>query len=170
MALVAATQTHSNYKFTHLPESNAVGEAGRRLRSISESDLSDLVIGSIFWRRACLLQRTYSRIFEIATLKSNWGSYGAPSPNRDAFSNALRILKLVNPADLDALTVVPSAEGGIALCFKAGDRYADIEALNDGSILGVRYVGMDTPVLISMDGSDYSIGTALEEIRNHISS
>jgi len=168
MALVAALETQSQYKLTHLPESNAVGQAGRSLRSEGESDLKGYLIGSIFWQRTCLLQKTYSKLEDLLQLKSNWDSYGAPPPNRDAFNNALRILKFISPPDLEALSVVPSGEGGIGLCFRRDDRYADIEALNDGTILGVRYVGMETPVLISVDGSDDSISAGLQEIRNHI--
>jgi hypothetical protein len=169
MALVASTEMQRNYKFTYLPESNAVGRAGRFLRSSSEGELNDFVMSSVFWHRTCLFQRTYSKLYDLATLKSNWDSYGAPSPNQIAFDNALRILKFMKASDLEAMNVVPSAEGGIGLCFKRTDRYADIEALNDGTILGVRYVGMETPVLITVDGSDDSIRAGLDQIRNHIS-
>lgn len=168
MALVAATQTQRDYRFTHLPESNAIGEAGQTLRISSEKDLSNFLLGSIFWRQTCLLQRTYSKLFDLVNLKSNWDSYGAPSPNSVAFDNALRILKFIKLSDLEVLSVVPSAEGGVALCFKSGERYADVETLNDGSIIGVRYVGMEAPVLIDVEGSDRSIRSALEEVRNHI--
>src|SRR5271169_237821 len=167
MALIAEREKRRDYRFAYLPESNAVGHAGQSLRSDSESDLRDFLFGSVFWRRAYLLQRTYSKLHDLSMLKSNWDSYGAPSPNRDAFNNAVRILKSMKPADLEVLSVVPSAEGGIGLCFRKQDRYADIEALNDGMILGVRYVGMETPVLINVDGSDDSISAGLEEIRNH---
>jgi len=168
MAFVAARETRRDYRFTHLPESNAVGHAGQSLRSGSESDLRDFLFGSVFWRRTYLLQRTYMKLLDLSMLRSNWDSYGAPSPNLDAFNNALRILKSMEPADLEVLSVVPSAEGGIGLCFRKQDRYADIEALNDGTILGVRYVGMEAPVLINVDGSDYSISAGMAEIRNHI--
>jgi len=168
MAMVAAIEAQSDYKFPYLPESNAVGEAGQSLRSDSETDLRDFLLGSVFWQRTRLLQRTYSKLQDLSMLRSNWDSYGAPSPNRNACDNALRILKSMKLADLEVLNVVPSAEGGVGFCFKKLDRYADIEALNDGTILGVRYVGMETPVLINVDGSDQSISAGLEEIRNHI--
>jgi hypothetical protein len=169
MAFVVSTEMQRNYKFTYLPESNAVGTAGRSLRSSSEVDLNNFVMGSVFWQRTCLFQKTYSQLYDLSTLKSNWDSYGAPSPNHNAFDNALRILKFMKASDLEAVNIVPSAEGGIGICFKRTDRYADIEALNDGTILGVRYVGMETPVLITEDGSDDSIKAGLEQIRNHIS-
>jgi hypothetical protein len=169
MALVASLEMQRSNRFTYLPESNAVGKAGRSLRSSSEVDLNNFMMGSVFWRRTYLFQRTYSKLFDLSTLKSNWDSYGAPSPNHNAFDNALRILKFMKASDLEAVNIVPSAEGGLGLCFKRTDRYADIEALNDGTIIGVRYVGTETPVLITVDDSDDSIKVALEQIRHHIS-
>ena len=167
MAMVAAEMKRvPEYPFLH--ESNAVGQAGRDLRNESEKYLGDLAKASVFWRRTIFLAVARQKIYELAGLKSNWDSYGAPSPDTEAVENAVRILELMHPSDLEIASIVPSAEGGIGFCFKRQDRYADIETSNDGAILGVRYVGMETPVLISVDGSDNSIKTALEQIRNHI--
>jgi hypothetical protein len=80
----------------------------------------------------------------------------------------MRILGLMSPSDLAAVNIVSSAEGGIGFCFASGDRYADIESSNEGEIIGVRYVGMETPVLIQTDGTDGSIQAALQEIRVHM--
>ena len=57
MAMVAAIEAQSDYKFPYLPESNAVGEAGQSLRSDSETDLRDFLLGSVFWQRTRLLQK-----------------------------------------------------------------------------------------------------------------
>jgi hypothetical protein len=167
MAMVAAEMKRvPEYPF--LPESNAVGQTGRDLRNQSETDLANLAKASVFWRRILFLGVARQKIYELASLKSNWDSYGAPSPDIDAIENAVRILELMQPLDLETVSIVPSAEGGIGFCFKRKDRYADIETSNGGAILGVRYVGMETPFLIDVDGSDNSIKTALEQIRNHI--
>lgn len=168
MAIVAATRTEQDYRLTPLPERNAVGQEGQSLRTRSESELRDFVIGSIYWRRNFFLLKAYSKLSKLCSLQNNWDSYGAPSPNENAFQNAGRILKWMKPSDLELLNVVPSAEGGIGFCFKVHNRYADIEAMNDGTILGVRYVGMEAPILIELDGSDESIKQGLEEIRQHI--
>ena len=170
MAIVSTTRTEQNYRLTPLPEGNAVGQAGLSLRTRSESELREFVIGSIYWRRNFSLVKAYSKLYELCSLKNNWDSYGAPSPNENALKNASRILKSMKLSDLELLNVVPSAEGGIGFCFKIHNRYADIEAMNDGTILGVRYVGMEAPILIDVDGSDDSIAQGLEEIRRHIDS
>jgi hypothetical protein len=167
MAMVAAEMRRvPEYPF--LSESNAVGQAGRELREQREGNLGNLAKASVFWRRILFQGIARQKIYELAGLKSNWDSYGAPSPDTVAIENAVRILELMQPDDLDVVSIVPSAEGGIGFCFKRKDRYADIETSNGGAILGVRYVGMETPVLIDVDGSDNSIKTALDQIRNHI--
>lgn len=155
-------------EYLFLPESNAEGEAGKNLRNESKRHLGNLADASIFWRPVFLFNMAHRKISELASLKSNWDSYGAPSPDNIAVENAIRILKLMQPIDLERANIVPSAEGGLAFCFKSGDRYADIETSNDGAILGVRYVGMETPLLITVDSSENSIKAGLEQIRTFI--
>ena len=154
--------------FPPLPEDNAVGTAGQELRTTTEKQLQLAVMDTVFWAATVMVRRALSRLFELTRIRSNWDSYGAPSPNETAFQNAVRILKLMQPFDLEMANIVPSAEGGIGFCFTKGDRYADIESSNEGEILGVRYVGMAAPVLIQTDGTDVSIKAALEEVRGHI--
>jgi hypothetical protein len=115
-----------------------------------------------------MLEAVTERLESLATIGSNWDSYGAPAPNSRALTNAYRVLGMLNLFDLTSAKIIPSAEGGVGFCFVRGDRYADIELSNDGEILGVRYAGRATPVLISTDGSDDSIQVAINEIRYHV--
>jgi hypothetical protein len=154
--------------FLPLAENNSVGEAGEALRKEVEADLNNTVKGSVYWAATVLLSKAQTKLFDLATLRSNWDSYGAPAPNKTALENAVRILEHMKPFDLALANIVPSAEGGVGFCFISGDRYADIESSNEGEMIGVRYTGMQTPVLIEMDGTDVSIETALEQIRNHV--
>jgi hypothetical protein len=149
-------------------EDHAVGAAGRELRASGARELQNAAAQSVFWAKTVLLQKAQARIFALADMKSNWDTYGAPAPNNLALENAIRILSLMPPFDLAAANIVPSAEGGIGFCFAKQDRYADIESSNDGQILGVRYAGMDTPLLIEIDGTDDSIKEGLAQVRNHI--
>lgn len=152
-----------------LARNNAVGNAGNELRNEEERHWKNALSGSVIWEAIILRYRAQFKILELARLKSNWDSYGAPSPNDVALHNAVRILQMMQPFDLALANIVPSAEGGIGFCFASGEQYADIESTNDGQILGVRYAGMEAPVLIQIDGTDNSIRAALEEVRNHIS-
>lgn len=167
--IIADSTTDGKPQFPSLIDSNAVGAAGQELRSEAARDLENTVSGSVFWASTVLMVRAQSRLSEIAALRSNWDTYGAPAPNDVALENAVRILEHMKPFDLVLANIVPSAEGGVAFCFSKNDRYADIESSNDGDIIGVRYVGVQTPVLIEADGTDDSIEAALEQVRNHIS-
>jgi hypothetical protein len=155
-------------KFPSVVESNAVGTASQELRSEVTKDLEKTVSGSVFWAATVILTKAQSKLWELTQIRSNWDTYGAPAPNEVALENAVRILERMKPFDLMLANIVPSAEGGVGFCFSRGDRYADIESSNDGDIIGVRYVGMQTPVLIETDGTDNSIEAALQQVRNHI--
>jgi hypothetical protein len=166
--MIVAEQNTRKRDFSFLSESNAVGPAGKELRNKSEQELENAAKQSVFWSAAFLRHKAQSQIYSLAELRSNWDSYGAPAPNDIALENANRILKLMRPFDLPLTNIVASAEGGIGFCFVLGKRYADIESSNEGEIIGVRYVGMEAPVLIQTDGTDDSIKAALQEIRNHV--
>lgn len=149
-------------------EDSAVGETGRELRDRFFTGVQDK-LRSIVRKRELLVSQAESRIQRLSALQPDWDGYGAPAPNRTAIQTTRRILSLLEPYDLNHASIVPSVEGGVAICFVRGDRYADIESLNDGRMLGVHYVGRSIPVLIRVEGTQASIRAALEEIRNHIS-
>lgn len=159
---------YASMRFPVAVENNAVGPEWEELRTTVDA-LQNSVQSSVFWNAAILYAKAQTQLCLLGSLRSNWDSYGAPAPNEAAMGIAIRILEHMTPFDLSAAKIVPSAEGGIGFCFVVGDRYADIEASNDGDILGVRYVGKHTPTLIPIDGTDESIEKALAQIRGHIS-
>jgi hypothetical protein len=108
------------------------------------------------------------KVLNLSVLKEGWDSYEAPPPNRAAIRKALHILNLLDGPDLLNVRILPSAEGGVGICFVRGDRYADLECSNDGEVFGIRHTGREAPTLIPTDGSDISINAALREIREHI--
>lgn len=114
------------------------------------------------------LHEAEARIRSLAGMKDDWDGYGAPAPNGTAFVHLHRILDLMEPSDFHSATILPSAEGGLGICFVHGNRYADIECLNDGEIIGVRYVGKEIPRLIDISGTRSSIRAALKQIREHL--
>jgi hypothetical protein len=166
--MLIASEMRKRPQFSLLSEDNAVGPASQDLRASGARDLQNAIVQSVFWANTFLLQKAQAKVCELANLKSNWDTYGAPAPSSAALENAIRILDLMPPFDVALANIVPSAEGGIGFCFANGERYADIESSNDGQILGVRYAGMDTPVLIQIDGTDDSIKEALAQVRHHI--
>jgi hypothetical protein len=130
--------------------------------------LQDVLQNSIYWKTNSQYWHAIYRLSSLLDLRSNWDSYGAPAPNRTAVENALRILSLMWSLGLPLTSIVPSAEGGVGFCFKSGNRYADIESSNEGEIIGVRYVGMEAPVLIEANNTNESLKAALVQIRDHM--
>lgn len=165
--MFVTVETERSPEYPFLPEANAIGLTAQKLRNEGEGRLRT-ALDSEFWRKQHLRELAEQKLMRFAEWKENWDSYGAPAPNATALKNALRIAKLLLAPDLERANIVPSAEGGIGFSFSVDDRYADIECSNEGDFLGVRYSGMETPVLIDLDGSDRSIQSALEEIRKHV--
>lgn len=109
-----------------------------------------------------------TRLAQLRAVQENWDSYGAPAPNAASIESARHVLDLMDLNDLIPTQILPSAEGGIGICFVKGDRYADIECSNDGEILGVYYTGKEMPRLLETDSTDSSVKNAIQKIRDHL--
>lgn len=78
-------------------------------------------------------------------MPANWDSYGSECPSQLAISAAAAIANAFISFGLIPDAIVPSAEGGIAICFVRNQKYADIECFNSGDILAVRYSQNEDP-------------------------
>ncbi len=104
---------------------------------------------------------------DMANIVPDWDSYGAQAPNAEARACAAEILILLQGRSLAPSTIVPSSEGGVAICFVDSGTYADIECLNTGEILAVTYQGNDEPHVWDVGRKDEAIRSAIEKIRAH---
>jgi hypothetical protein len=73
----------------------------------------------------------------LGKLANNWDSYGAEAPSRLAIETGKYIISVLSGLDLTPTSIDPSAEGGICISFRKGQRYSDIECFNDGTVLAV---------------------------------
>ena len=124
---------------------------------------------SEYWRELQLFEQAGRQIRELASLGSNWDSYGAEGPNESARRTAERILALLRSTLLAPTRIIASSEGGIGICFAHEDRYADFECFNTGEIVAVSYRGTDEPHAWEVAPDDAAIQTAIEQIRAHFS-
>lgn len=85
------------------------------------------------------LAKFLADIESLRGLPHDWNGYGSERPNETAIYNARSVLMALADSELALFPdrVVPSAEGGIAICFVADERYADIECFNSGDAAGV---------------------------------
>lgn len=95
--------------------------------------------------------------------------FGAPPPSDIALLFARVVLDYLKELDLSPDRVIASAEGGVALCFEEGERYADIECLNTGEILGVLSNRRDRPDVWEIEQSARSIASAASRIEGFFS-
>lgn len=148
-------------------QSNAVGPTAEELTRRRNEDLAK-IYESVYRGARLRTDQNRRSVQALAKLRPNWDSYGAPAPNGRSIANAIRVLHLLESLNFDPTRILPSAEGGVGICFVREDRYADIECSNEGEVLGVYYVGAQMPALLETDATDASISAALERIRNHI--
>jgi len=123
---------------------------------------------SIYWRARQQFGVIYAELARLVNLKDGWDSYDAVPPSQAAIETAERILAHLRLEMLLPNRVVPSAEGGVGICFIDADRYADIEVFNDQEILGTTYRGKSEPHVWEVTASEESIGEAIKQIRAHL--
>lgn len=87
--------------------------------------------------RGLSFKRFYDRLDTLTKLPTNWNTYGAEPPNKEASFWARRVLHALSQINLSPLRVGPSSDEGIALAFRSGNKRASIECLNNGDIVAV---------------------------------
>jgi hypothetical protein len=105
------------------------------------------------------------KLQEMRTLVRDWNSYGAESPNETSLNRAAQTLTQLQDRLFVPTKIVPSSEGGVAICFIQGDRYADIEFLNTGENLAVTYSEAEEPNVWSIE--DGMMELTIDRIQRH---
>lgn len=113
------------------------------------------------------LQRLLSQQMQkLRGLERGWNSYDAEPPNTTAFDRADRVLAVAREHRMDITRIVPSAEGGIGICFVTENRYAHIEASNEGELTLVMFSGTE-PAHVSEIQDEPALVEALSHISRH---
>jgi hypothetical protein len=99
-------------------------------------------------------------------LSKNWDTYGAEPPTTETIAHALKLLIRLQREAFTPTRIVPSSEGGVAVFFTRGGRYADIEFLNTGEVLAVTYTGKAEPDVWEITGEP--LEPDIRRIRNHL--
>jgi hypothetical protein len=89
-------------------------------------------------------------------------------PSPEALYFAQLVIEQLQKDELAPEKVIESVDGGVAFCFVAGDKYADIECLNTGEILGVTTNRRDRPSVWEVQQNQSEIARATERIREFI--
>jgi hypothetical protein len=110
----------------------------------------------------------FAKLDAIAVDRSLVGDNVDP-PTQDALDCTRAVLHQLKTENLEPSKVVASVEGGVGICFVEGDKYADIECLNSGEILGVISNRRDNPTVWKIDPSAPGFAAAASRIRNFFS-
>jgi hypothetical protein len=90
---------------------------------------------------------------------------GAEAPTGLAVNWARAALQQLQEDEFPPTRVVAAMEGGVAICFVYEDKYADLESLNSGEILGVTSNRRDPPIAWEIEPSSVGIARAIVRIR-----
>lgn len=90
----------------------------------------------------------------LRDLETDWDSYGAPAPSTASLRLADAALRRAFATKNLPDSVVPSADGGLALCWDRGDKHAYLEFDNNGGAIAASYLGMRDPRIVEIPGND----------------
>jgi hypothetical protein len=134
----------------------------------NETDILASRQGSSFIRRMMIAWQMREKLLEAARVPHDCDSLCAEPPNRSAVAIAADVLASLVRSDLVPDGILPSAEGGIAICFVQGDKYADIECLNSGEVLAVTSTRHERPYVWSLDKNSVDSDSAAQTISTYL--
>jgi hypothetical protein len=128
------------------PSYSEIADANIFLRyQATEIDLIESRDSSEYVRRKIAQIELCAMMNQLASLPPNWDTFETERPSQQAIAAATGIAESFINFGLVPDAIVPSAEGGVAVCFLRNQKYADIECLNSGEVLAVRYSSQDDP-------------------------
>ena len=113
------------------------------------------------------LEESLELLAFLRQLAPGWDSYSAEPPNELSVDWARATLEVLDELGVPPTCIVPSAEGGVSVCFVADKRYADIECFNTGEILA-GLSGVGGPRVWEVAPNKEGIRLALDEIRGYL--
>jgi hypothetical protein len=152
------TRIYGTYVGRELTDNDLYTKSNAKLRERSRN--------SEFLRIVDQQRQQELQIQSLQELRFNWNSYNAEPPNATAFARTHQVLATARKQRIEVTRIVPSAEGGIGVCFVAGNRYAHIEASNDGELTFVMFSGND-PAQMGEIQDEQALVEALNRIRQH---
>ena len=77
------------------------------------------------------------KLDELGKLNANWDGHGAEAPNSLAIMEARKVLYDLEKIDFEPSRILPSAVGGVSLCFFKPKKYGEIECYNTGESIAI---------------------------------
>lgn len=169
---VARSQKKSDIERAWANRSNDVNEYIRNQNThlpgdsdLSSSDSSGIVIDTFHsdWPAQCKLA-----IRNFLHLPREWNSYDSPIPNHLAVDLASNLVSYLSSIGLKPDIATPTAEGGVGMTFRRGNRLASLEIDNDGEVLALTEFDGGTPAVWSAGTKIPDIYRAIAEVERHL--
>ena len=158
--------------FSNLPMFTPLCTAGYRvsgssadLAMVRHLTLSEDLVGHLS-QGVSWLSRSRKSLDSMGMLPDNWNGYGSVAPNRIALYYAAQILDVLAVMGFAPANVVPSADNGVGISFRKGERYALIESYNSGEMAAVLSLSAGLPE--AWDVFPWTVKETLERIYEHI--
>jgi hypothetical protein len=116
---------------------------------------------------AGLFDHHFAKLLAVRNEHRLWPD-GAERPSDGTIAWASAMLEQLLVDEFPPTRVVASAEGGVAICFVNGNKYADVEFLNTGEILGVVSNRRDRPIAWEVGPNSAGMSGASARIRDFI--
>lgn len=136
---------------------------------VAGEELLEACEASEYLRREFARIRATKRLESLARLRSNWDTYGSEPPARGAVETAWKLVDNCIDEGLMPDGILPSAEGGIAVCFVRNGEYADVEFLNSGEILAVKYGRNEEPIAWGVEKNSGAFYEFIRTVSTHLS-
>jgi hypothetical protein len=104
----------------------------------------------------------------MRNLQNDWNGYGSSAPNSIAIRNSQTVLDILHILNFSPISIVPSAEDGIAISFAKGKKRAIIESYNDGNIAAAKYEIDGEPLVWNVGISEEDIKESINRIYDFI--
>jgi hypothetical protein len=109
-----------------------------------------------------------NQLKSLRSLKDDWNGYGSSAPNNIALRNSQTVLDILHRINFPPISIVPSAEDGIAISFAIGKSRAIIECYNDGNIAAAMYKIDSEPLVWNVGISEEDIKESINQIYDFI--
>jgi hypothetical protein len=131
--------------YREVPSSPQLGQEGPgRTDRIFLDQLRSAAKGSRYVELELKFNALRDQLASLRSVQAGWDTYGAPAPNEYALSATETALDTLRSMNVEPSGVLPSADGGIGICFMRNDQYAHIEFENSGDTWVLSY-GPDSP-------------------------
>lgn len=83
--------------------------------------------------------RLRDELTALSFLEAGWDGYLAPAPGQVAIELAMTALETLRSMNVQPGAILPSADGGVGICFPEGQYYAHLEFDNGGEAWALMY-------------------------------